>query len=157
MKYSWGINEHARRTPEAERSRQRPWVGRISGQHPWSLPFAQAHRQLRLGPLPRLGLRVFVDSISGRSTETLSCVRNLEAATAPAGLFFCLGVVTILVAIIVKVMTKPALIKPDWYAAKKDRPSFVAELEKLAAIKAAGAITTEEFDSSKAVLLSRAK
>ncbi|MFI8412119.1 SHOCT domain-containing protein [Paeniglutamicibacter gangotriensis] len=104
-----------------------------------------------------LGSAVFIDSISGRSTETLSCVRNLEAATAPAWLFFCLGIVTILVAIIVKVMTKPELIKPDWDAPKKDRPSFVVELERLAALKAAGAITAEEFESSKAVLLSRAK
>lgn len=104
-----------------------------------------------------LGSAVFIDSMSGRSTETFSCLRYLEEAAAPAWLFFCLGVLIIVVAIIVKVMTKPALIKPDWDAAKKARPSFVAELEKLAALKAAGTITADEFEYSKAVLLSRVK
>lgn len=108
-------------------------------------------------PFRNLGSAVFIDSLSGRSTETLSYLHCLESATAPAQLFFCLGVVTVVVAINLMVITKPALIKPDWDVAKKDRPSFVGELEKLVALKAAGAITAEEFKSSKAVLLSRVK
>lgn len=104
---------------------------------------------------PDLGTSRVVDAFAGTTSSTRRCIEQLDAATVPAWVIACAGLLLIIAAIIVSVMTNR---QPTLAAVPAaDKPSLAEELEKLAALKNSGAITEAEFERSKASILGRRK
>lgn len=103
---------------------------------------------------PSLSTARVVDAFAGTTSSTSRCIEQLDAATVPAWVIACAGLLLIIAAIIVSLTAnrQPTL---SAKAAAAGEPSLAEELEKLAALMNSGVITKAEFEHSKASILGR--